>query len=171
MLTTLWHLCFLTENSTTESTVLVRAGPIRLHTFLRIEMDEWGQNCPPSQPKCISLPCSMSIHYTFKVFIKYGVSIVICLKTNPTRNTFHLLWADLYIRSVCSCSYLSIRRLMGSTDQAVSTSEFHEYWWNNVVFIFLFPRFSAGPQKPQTSKSKYENFGPKIKIPYSKIGI
>ena len=48
----------------------------------------------------------------------------------------------------------------------VSTSEFHEYQWNNVVFIFfLSPRVSGGPQKLQTltaSKTKYEKFGPKI---------
>ena len=31
--------------------------------------------------------------------------------------------------------------------QVVFTSEFHEYWWNNIVFIFLSPRFSAEPQK------------------------
>ena len=46
----------------------------------------------------------------------------------------------------------------------VSTLEFHEYQWNDVIFIFLPPRFSAGPQKPQTltaSNSKYENFKPK----------
>ena len=45
--------------------------------------------------------------------------------------------------------------------QVVSTSEFHKYQWNNVVFIFLSPRVSGGPQKVQTltaSKSKYENF-------------
>ena len=49
--------------------------------------------------------------------------------------------------------------------QVVCASEFHEYWWKDVVFIFLSPRFSAGLQKPQTltiSKTKYENFEPKI---------
>ena len=30
--------------------------------------------------------------------------------------------------------------------QVVSTSEFHEDWWNAVVFIFLSPRLSAEPQ-------------------------
>ena len=47
----------------------------------------------------------------------------------------------------------------------VSTSEFHEYWWNDIDFIFLSPPFSAGPQKPRTStasKIKYEKFWPKI---------
>ena len=49
--------------------------------------------------------------------------------------------------------------------RVVFTSEFNEYQWNNVVFIFLSPRVSEGPQKPQTltaSKTKYEKFGPKI---------
>ena len=49
--------------------------------------------------------------------------------------------------------------------QVVSTTEFHEYQWNNVVFIFLSPRVSEGPQKPQTltaSKTKHEKFGSKI---------
>ena len=49
--------------------------------------------------------------------------------------------------------------------QVVSTSEFNEYWWNDIAFIFLSPLLSAGPQKPQTltaSKIKHENFWPKI---------
>ena len=50
--------------------------------------------------------------------------------------------------------------------KVVSTSEFHEYWWNNVDFnFFLSPPFNAGPQKPQTltaSKIKYEKILPKI---------
>ena len=35
--------------------------------------------------------------------------------------------------------------------QVVSTSEFHEYWWNDLDFIFLSP-----------SKIKYEKISPKI---------
>ena len=31
--------------------------------------------------------------------------------------------------------------------QVVSTSEFHEYWWNDLENIFWFLRLSAGPQK------------------------
>ena len=31
--------------------------------------------------------------------------------------------------------------------QVVSTSEFHEYWWKDIDFIFLSPPFTAGPQK------------------------
>ena len=49
--------------------------------------------------------------------------------------------------------------------QVVSILEFHEYQWNNHVFIFLSPWVSAGPQKPLTliaSKTKYEKFWPKI---------
>ena len=53
--------------------------------------------------------------------------------------------------------------------QVVSTSEFHEYFWNDIDFIFLSPRLVAGPQKAQTltaSEQKYENFGPIIQIPH-----
>ena len=53
--------------------------------------------------------------------------------------------------------------------QVVSTSEFHEYWWNDFGFIFLSPWLVAGPRKPQkltTSKIKYEHFGPKFLIPH-----
>ena len=40
------------------------------------------------------------------------------------------------------------RCLMGSTDQAaVTTSEFHEYWWNDHDFISLSPPLVARPQK------------------------
>ena len=59
------------------------------------------------------------------------------------------------------CIYVLCRQRI-KLFQVVSTSEFHEYKWNNIVFIFLSPRVSAGPQKPQTltaSKSKYEKFG------------
>ena len=52
--------------------------------------------------------------------------------------------------------------------QVVSTSEFHEYLWNEFGF-FLSPRLVAGPRKPQkltTSKIKYEHFGTKIIIPH-----
>jgi hypothetical protein len=34
-----------------------------------------------------------------------------------------------------------------------------------LILIFWFPQVSAGPQKPKTltaSKTKYENFGPKV---------
>ena len=52
--------------------------------------------------------------------------------------------------------------------QVVSTSDFHEYCWNDIDF-FLSPWLVAGPQKPQTltaSNPKCENFGPKIQIPH-----
>ena len=43
-----------------------------------------------------------------------------------------------------------------------------------LFLFFLSPQFCTGPQNPQTltvSKSKSENFGPKIKMPHYKIGI
>ena len=43
-----------------------------------------------------------------------------------------------------------------------------------LILIFLFPRLSAGPHKPQTltaSKTKYEKFGPKNLDSSLKIGI
>ena len=49
--------------------------------------------------------------------------------------------------------------------QAVSTSEFHEYWWKDIDFNCLVPWLFAGPQKPQTFtvlKTKNVKFGPKI---------
>ena len=49
--------------------------------------------------------------------------------------------------------------------QVVSSTEFHEYWWNDFDFILSSPPFTAGPQKPETltaSKIMYENFWPKI---------
>ena len=58
--------------------------------------------------------------------------------------------------------------------QVVSTSEFLEYWWNGLDFIFLSPQLVAGPQKPQkltTSKIKYEHFGSKILISHWKMDI
>ena len=33
--------------------------------------------------------------------------------------------------------------------QVVSSSEFYEYWWNDVVGFFLSPQFSSGPQKQE----------------------
>ena len=49
--------------------------------------------------------------------------------------------------------------------QVLSTLEFHEYWWKNIVYTFLSPSLCAGPQKPWTltaSKIKYQNFWQKI---------
>ena len=41
-------------------------------------------------------------------------------------------------------TYLIIRRPVGSTDQAVSSSEFHEYSWNELEITF-FEYFLCGP--------------------------
>jgi hypothetical protein len=50
--------------------------------------------------------------------------------------------------------------------QVVSTSEFHEYWWNDFAFIFFVPLTCS-----TTSKNKYKHFGPKILISHWKMDI
>ena len=47
--------------------------------------------------------------------------------------------------------------------QVVSSSKFHEYWWNDFDFIFLSPPLVAGPQKPQKlTTSKTRGWSPKF---------
>ena len=62
-----------------------------------------------------------------------------------------------------------IRCPVPSTDQALPSCFYFRISWILMewhwFYFFLSPSFSAGPQKPQTltpSKSKYENFWPKI---------
>ena len=84
----------------------------------------------------------------------YSCSLKTPLTTNPHITRFPL---EGYILDV----------LWGQRIQVVSTSEFHEYWCNDVDFIFLSPWLVEGPQKSQTltaSKPRYEDFGPKIKF-------
>ena len=62
------------------------------------------------------------------------------------------------------------RRLMGSTDQADPSwfyvlQNFMNIDGTTLILFVLSPQFSAGPRKPKTStasKTKYENFCPKI---------
>ena len=79
-----------------------------------------------------------------------------------------------FLRKCHNCHLVvNSRRPVPSTDQAPPSCFYFRVSWilmeQHFFFIFLSPRVSAGPQKPQTltaSKTKYENFGPKIWIPH-----
>ena len=95
---------------------------------------------------------------------------------NTVCNLFCTICVWIKVYKIEKRGYILVdRRPVGSTSQAyqvISTSEFHEYLITYGPTLFLFSlssRVSAGPQKPQSltaSKTKYENYGPKIQIPH-----
>ena len=76
-------------------------------------------------------------------FYRYNFSVNVCFKIHFRNNPLYLV-TNIEIKfrlNVCFIPYLLdvLCRQQIKLFQVVSTSEFHEYWWNDLKNIFLVP--------------------------------
>ena len=106
---------------------------------------------PFLQPHCYMKGCVKTKLKTSGIINHVEVStvvILLLLRWTVNRIATYWLMSSFYFLSLSLIfrhTYLKSRCLLGSTNQAdpscfyLSTSEFHEYWWNDVDSNFLVP--------------------------------